>query len=262
MERLSSNRIQKLSFCQAAIAALFSWIDLWHQVRLNRAEQNVTTLGPSIRWLLLLGFGYFVSAFAEVSAQNAPSYSESAQQADSELNRTYQQVMRKLQPKAREQLRSSQRAWLTFVEQNTIALRSACSKLGWTEEECNAEIIEEVETRTGELNGAIGGEYLTSLPKSKIEELLPRLDGELNVVFQRCLHAVPEEQAAQLRQAQRAWIAYRDASRTLGATVVYVILSHRIDRLNSFYAGPTKEVQGYTEEKADPSVPDPFERAR
>jgi len=208
----------------------------------------------------LLGFGYFISAFANASGQTAPSYSEMAQQADNQLNRTYQQVMQKLQPKAREQLRNSQRAWLTFVEQNTNALRSACAKLGWSEDACNKRIVGEAEARSEELYVLTGEMYLSELPKSKIEELLPRLDGELNVVYQRCLHAVPEEQAAQLRQAQRAWVTCRDASRALGTKFVYYMLSHRIDQLNTFYSGPTKQAQVNWKEKADASVPDPFER--
>jgi uncharacterized protein YecT (DUF1311 family) len=244
---------------------------------LNRAEEIVTRLGRSIRWLLVLGLGYFIG---DVFAQNAPSYSESAQQADSELNKTYQQVMKELQPKAREQLRSSQRAWLTFVEQNTIALRSACSELGWTQEECNADIIEEVATRTAELPELLGNDNPVWVPSiksdqgieltsSKLQSLVPSLDAELNVVYQRCLHAVPEEQAAQLRQAQRAWIAYRDATRAQGIKLVYYLLLHRIDHLNSFYSGPSKveareqeESMARWEQKADPSIADPFERAR
>src|SRR5437667_3725305 len=194
-----------------------------------------------------------------------------AQRADSQLNRTYQQVVQKLQPKAREQLRGSERAWLTFVEQNTIALHSACSKLGWTEDECNGEIVGEVETRTEELNTllrndnpvwvpSIKSDQAIELTNSKLQSLIPSLDAELNVVYQRCFNAVPEEQAAQLRQAQRAWAAYRDASRAQGLKLVYYLLSHRIHQLNTFYSGPTKEAQVNWEEKADASVPDPFER--
>jgi uncharacterized protein YecT (DUF1311 family) len=220
----------------------------------------VTAPGSFSRSFFLLGFGYFISAFANASGQTTPSYSEMAQQADSQLNRTYQQVMQKLQPKARDQLRNSQRAWLGFVEQNTIALRSACAKLGWTEDDCNERIVGEVESRTAWLNGLVEPEDMSNLPKAKIEELLPRLDAELNVVYQRCLHAVPEEQATQLRQAQRAWLTCRDASRALGTKLVYYMLSHRIDQLNTFYLGPTKEAQVNWEEKADASVPDPFER--
>jgi len=63
-----------------------------------------------------------------------------------------------------------------------------------------------------------------------------------------------------LRQAQRAWIAYREATRAQGLKLVYYLLSHRIHKLNTFYSGPTKEAQVNWEEKADASVPDPFER--
>jgi uncharacterized protein YecT (DUF1311 family) len=220
----------------------------------------VTPLGSSVCSFFLLGFAYFISAFQDVSGQTAPSYSEMAERADNQLNRTYQQVMQKLQPKAREQLRNSQRAWLAFVEQNTIALRSATMKLGWTEDDCNQRIVGEVESRTAALNGLVEPDDLSKLPKSRIEELLPHLDAELNVVYRRCLHAVPEEQAAQLRQAQRAWVTCRDASRALETRFVYYMLSHRIDELNTFYSGPTKEAQVNWEEKADASVPDPFER--
>ena len=60
--------------------------------------------------------------FPVVRGQRTPSLSVEAQQADKALNQNYQQLIQKLPPPAREQLRKAQRAWLLLTELDKVAM--------------------------------------------------------------------------------------------------------------------------------------------
>src|SRR5438477_5104722 len=212
---------------------------------------------------LSLSLGCAFSALFAVSAQTERWSSAAAQEADQALNKTYQQVMQKLAPKSRTQLRNAQRAWLVFVERDSAAVRAAAAKLGKTNEDCENFEVDGFEVRTGELSSLLDSEpvyrsvtrwdektnYEREMSKSELEALLPRLDGELNVIYQRCLHLLSEEEAARLRDAQRAWLAFRDASKPFGVNMVYYTTSHRIHQLSEFYVGRGLEPSYYNEGK-------------
>jgi uncharacterized protein YecT (DUF1311 family) len=218
--------------------------------------------------------GCAVSPLSQTSAQDDLVNSEAVREADKELNKTYQQVMAKLPPISRQVLRNSQRAWLLFEKYNFIAVRSAAAKLGYTHEEAEHFEEAEFESRIEELDSLISGSEVrdwrpnyksdgVELTKPKLQTLLPKMDGELNVVYQRCLNSLPGDQASRLRDAEQAWVAFRDVSHNLGIGNLYDIISSRTHWLNEFYSGAASEKTGeFTEEKADQSVPDPFERAR
>ena len=89
-------------------------------------------------------------------------------------------------------------------------------------------------------------------------------DEELNVVYRRCIETLTPAEVSKLREAQRAWVAFRDASQPLGMEACRQITAHRTTQLNDFYIrGGTSAVQAATiPEKPDPTVPDPFERAK
>ncbi len=57
----------------------------------------------------------------------------------------------------------------------------------------------------------------SSLRASAEGDDLRAADAELNEAYQTALGAVPSENKAKLREAQRAWIAYRDAEVSLYA---------------------------------------------
>jgi uncharacterized protein YecT (DUF1311 family) len=198
--------------------------------------------------------------FPAVLGQRTPSFSAEAQQADKDLNGSYQQLLHKLPPNAREQLRKAQRAWLSFAELNKAAMSAAAQKHGALHSEFQRAEIDQVQTRTGELSAMLYHE--DSGPD--LAGRLRRVDEELNVVYRRCIGTLTPAEVSKLREAQRAWVAFRDASQPFGMEACLQITGHRTTQLNDFYIrGGTSAVQANAaQEKPDPTVPDPFERAK
>jgi uncharacterized protein YecT (DUF1311 family) len=225
-------------------------------VPLGRQDFTIVRATP-----IVLGFVIALMQGSLVAQQRRAALSQT-QQADAELNRTYQQVMKTLSPPAKEQLRKAERAWLDFVVRNRAAFQATASRLGFSASQCEGFEAGEFFDRDRELSA------MSSSDQSANEEASPHLartDEELNVVYQRCLTSVSGADAERLRDAQRAWIAFRDANRSFGAHVLLIITSKRIEQLNDFYIGTPPTAQPPSEpklEKPDPSVPDPFERAR
>ena len=219
---------------------------------------------PQVRLAIVI---FWVAFFANLSAENEHANSSEAREADQELNRNYQQAMRALSGKSQEELRKAQRAWLVFVERNSVAIRAAARKQGLSLKRCDELELEQVRDRAHDLSTLAD-------PRTRAHEaaddtnytaLMAPKDTELNTVYQRCLHSLAPEEAAKLREAQRAWIASRDASRYRGVRFLYALTADRAEQLNNFYIATENlsqpEEAEPEQEKADPTVPDPFERA-
>ena len=88
-----------------------------------------------------------------------------------------------------------------------------------------------------------------------------RVDADLNVVYQRCLALLSPAGQAALRDAQRAWIGYRDANGAFGLEFLAGLTVRRADQLTEFYVESTATL-AKGPPKSEPSPPDPFERAR
>lgn len=198
-----------------------------------------------------------------IAAEQTPAVASETEQADMELNQTYQQLMQMLPGPAREQLRGSERAWLTFTELNKDAFQTTAGRLGLSPAELKRIEVAHVMLRVGELGEMLRGG--TSGTRSEGE------DRRLNIVYQQCIAVLTAAEAMKLRKAQRAWISFREACRPLGAGVWSRVTSDRTDQLNNFYlrsngssfqAGPSKAAKPESEDESDPSIPDPFEKAR
>jgi uncharacterized protein YecT (DUF1311 family) len=219
--------------------------------------------------LLVLSFvGVFVAR--PLAALPPPLSSASRkQQTDAQLNGTYQQLMKTLPSAAREQLRKAERAWLEFAVRNQAALQAAAPRVGVSasryEDFDEAELMNRAYQLSTISMGAQSGEEQSSSG-------LARTDAELNVVYQRSLGTVSGDDAQKLRDAQKAWIAFRDQNRVFGRYLVFLITSDRITQLNNFYikageesslpAMPQPAPIAEAKAKADSTTPDPFERAR
>jgi uncharacterized protein YecT (DUF1311 family) len=181
-----------------------------------------------------------------------------AREADQELNTSYKAAMQELPPATKEKLRIAQRAWLAFVEKNSAAMRLAARALGISAARCEEIEVTEVEKRTVD--------FYNSKESNEPEEIkghYQRVDAGLNNVYERCLTTLSPEAKAALREAQRAWITYRDANRPFGLEFVSGLTVRRSDQLSAFYVELTSPpVSVKRPEKAQPSPPDPFERAR
>jgi uncharacterized protein YecT (DUF1311 family) len=183
---------------------------------------------------------------------------QTPREADQELNASYQAAIRTLTPAAREKLRKAQRAWLAFVEKNTAAIRIAAPPLGISPSRCEGVEVREVINRSMDFassSEAGGGEQLKAH--------LQRVDADLNAVYERCLALLSPEAKAALREAQRAWIEYRNANSAFGVGFVAGLTVRRADQLTQFYVeSTTASTIAKGPPKTEPPPPDPFERAR
>jgi uncharacterized protein YecT (DUF1311 family) len=181
-----------------------------------------------------------------------------AREADQSLNTSYKAAMQELPPATKEKLRIAQRAWLAFVEKNSAAMRLAARALGISAAQCEELEITEVEKRTVD--------FYNSRESNEPEESkghYQRVDAGLNNVYERCLTTLSPEAKAALREAQRAWITFRDANRPFGIEFLAGLTVRRSDQLSAFYVElTTKPVTVKPPEKAQPGPPDPFARAR
>jgi uncharacterized protein YecT (DUF1311 family) len=178
--------------------------------------------------------------------------------ADQELNSNYQQAMRTLPGRQREQLRKAQRAWLVFLDRNSDAIRAAATSLGIPVSSCDQLDIAEI----GERSEDFARVQTMTGSQSDASMQLQRTDEELNVIYQKCIAKLAAGDVARLRVAQRAWITFRDASRYAGPEFCALITFRRTKQLNDFYISGGYVARPPGQEKPDRTIPDPFERAR
>lgn len=181
------------------------------------------------------------------------SQAETARDADVELNRTYQLVLRTLSPNAREKLRHAQRAWLTFTSLNDGALAFAGQRLGLGPDEIEANKARHLRLRNSELKQMLPGQDAVAAGTTG----LPDEDSQLNRIYRQCIEGLTPDELEKLRAAQRAWVIFRDASLPFGAVVCASITRDRTEQLRQLYLE-----QANANPTPNPNVPDPFESAR
>jgi uncharacterized protein YecT (DUF1311 family) len=206
--------------------------------------------------LIALSFPTLVST----QAQNRPDL----EQADAQLNQIYQQLLASLPSHQREQLRVAQRAWVAFVDKSELSVattaptRPGQGRLAQTRARTTQ--LRQMFTRNAPANSAA------------LAASLRAADVELNTVYQQCLGTMSAAEANPMREAQRTWIIFRDANRVGGPGVILTITNDRTRELQEYYLGratsnvassqPVATSQASPARSLDPSIPDPFERAR
>ena len=182
---------------------------------------------------------------------------QTPREADQDLNASYKAAMQELAPAAREKLKIAQRAWLAFVEKNSAAMRAAARGLGVSSKRCEELEVKEVENRAMDFNYSE-----ESNAPEEIKGHFQRVDADLNAVYERCLATLSPEGKEALREAQRAWVAYRDANRPFGTEFLAGLTVRRADQLSDFYIESTTAPLNPSRPKAEASPPNPFERAK
>ena len=190
-----------------------------------------------------------------ISLTSAPA--QSPREADQDLNASYKAAMQGLAPAEREKLKIAQRAWLVFVEKNSAAIRLAARGLGVSSKRCEDLEVKEVENRSMDFSYS-----KEANPPEEIKGHYQRVDADLNAVYGRCLATLSSEAQAALREAQRAWVTYRDANRVFGIEFLAGLTVRRADQLSDFYIESTTASPNVSRPKAEASPPNPFERAR
>jgi uncharacterized protein YecT (DUF1311 family) len=218
--------------------------------------------GPLLLWLLIAASVVLNSVIAE--DQNIE-----LKQTDSELNVLYQQLMNSLSAGSRERLRMDERAWILFGGKNEVALRATSDKRGLSPSELAQLRIAETRARCDQLRRMLSAD---ASDKAGVREV-QSADTELNNVYKQAIALLSPAEETGLREAQRAWLDFYNASRSAGSDVALMIISHRTEQLRAFYLKESTPLNASslnaenlepsdTEEKVDPTIPDPFARAR
>lgn len=224
---------------------------------------SAQTTGWKIAWLLVLVVPCAFSERGECAGEE--TIRQEIRNADAELNANYQVLLHALPERKGEQLRLAERAWLAFIAKNDEAI----SALSRQRSESAAAVLQlrlaEIRYRTEELRAMEGRQPTSSGPVPAGPQ---QLDEELNQIYQKCLPGLSATDERRLRDAQRAWIDFRDRQGRADSTKRYqsaatstcLVMIHRIALLKAIYLGAA-----VAEEKADladPSIPDPFATAR
>lgn len=223
--------------------------------------------GISVSWLLIASSIVLNSVFAE-------NPNIKLKQADAELNVLYQQLINSLSASNRERLRTAERAWILFGEKNDVALRAAYEKRGLSLSELTQSRITETRARCDQLRRMLSAGSASE--RADLKEV-QSADTELNNVYKQALAALSSAEEARLREAQRAWLDFYNTSRPTSSDIALMIILQRTDQLREFVVisyleeDPSLNTSSRnsenlepsdTEEKVDPTIPDPFERAR
>jgi uncharacterized protein YecT (DUF1311 family) len=189
--------------------------------------------------------------------------------ADANLNKTYQRVVAALSPSARESLRRAQRAWIAFVEKDLEAV----SPFTVRDERLRMR-LEETKARQKQLEAIL--QPSPPADPASLRSQLKTADRELNELYRTAL-ALHKDDAELVREAQRAWVTYREENarvlKGLEAMADYSLTSQRVAQLRTFYAHQSEPVAEGDEQQPQLSetiealppgrkIPNPFDRAK
>jgi uncharacterized protein YecT (DUF1311 family) len=196
------------------------------------------------------------------------------QSADLELNADYQAVLRTLSKGGTERLRIAERAWLTFIVKNEEAVAEAAPARRFASALVLQSRLIEIRQRCEELRAMLG-QQPASLAAVSLSGA--QADADLNKVYQECVRTRSPGIERHLREAQRAWVDFRDkhvAANSGGTTAppAFSLLTiHRAISLRTIYLNaptgpdlsrPTDVAGDKKHDAGDPSIPDPFATAR
>jgi uncharacterized protein YecT (DUF1311 family) len=219
--------------------------------------------GISVSWLIISGSMILTGLYGE-------NQNTELKQADAELNLLYQQLMNSLSAGNREHLRTAERAWILFGEKNEVAFRVISEKRALSSSQLVQSRIAEKRARCDQLRRMLSSDG--SSANASVKEV-QAADAELNSAYKQALEGLSSTEEVRLREAQRAWLDFYNASRSAGSNIALMIISHRTEQLREFYLNEGAPLNAAssdaespepsnTEEKVDPTIPDPFERAR
>ncbi len=135
------------------------------------------------------------------------AFQQQLQQSGKDLTAAYQGCLAKFPPNAQEQLRIAQRAWIVFDNKQEAASAAVGQRKGLTEEDLDRIALPETTTRTEMLRNYFN---LPNLDLATLRQQAARADQELTVAYKQCLPGLAPDEEKKFREAERAWIEYRD----------------------------------------------------
>lgn len=226
---------------------------------------------------LRLALTTLVASLQPARAQSEAGLEREIRVVDQGLNADYQRLLGILSKAQGQQLRVAERAWLTFITRNEEAVTEIARNRPDGRALILAARLTDIRQRWEELRVMLG-DFPVSL--ATVSFSAGQADGELNRTYQQCLQSLPAGNERRLREAQRAWIDFRDqqARVTPGRSSVpssLLLTVHRIASLKTIYLGASTEPalskrSEIAEERPrsapastpNASIPDPFATAR
>ena len=156
--------------------------------------------------LLCLSFALFSSACFSREPQENPS--DPVTKAGSELTAAYQQALARFAVPKKEVLRRAERAWIIFSDKHEALLGALRRENLLTQDAVYNAEMGEVSARTNHLRAF----YVTGNPMpNTAKSVWEGQDQQLQKVYDECIRRLNGSDQRLLRDAERAWITYRDA---------------------------------------------------
>jgi len=128
-------------------------------------------------------------------------------QADASLNTEYQRALARYPYSSQETLRKAERAWIDFSNKNEALLNSLRQESLISEDEDDRRQLLEVKNRTMHLMMFF---LKSGIPRYDSNEMLRVQEDRLTASYQKCMAGLGAGDQILLRDAERAWILYRD----------------------------------------------------
>ena len=149
-------------------------------------------------------------------AQQASS-SESFSQADSELTSDYKIALRRFTPANQEALRRAERAWIEFTNKQYALFHALKRENILTQDAVDKAAFTEICSRRDHLlTFFVTGNPILSVPLTEWQSR----DRELTSAYGDCMSRLSGSNQLLLKEAERAWITYRDAD-AISSAVAY-----------------------------------------
>lgn len=153
-------------------------------------------------WFFLIVLVIFGRCAFAQSSSNDPFT-----QADENINRIYKQALARFAPQNKEILRKAERAWIDFSNKQEALLNALNRENLLSQEAVDKATISEVEARTNHIEAFFCRQNVLTSPPTALQEQ----DQYLGKTYTECMNRLSNNAQRLLKEAERAWIAYRDA---------------------------------------------------
>lgn len=179
-----------------------------------------------------------------------------AERDDAEINAAYQGCLRHFTGEYKKQLRVAQRAWIAFSNEQEAADELTGKNRGLAQDVMDEEALKEVRARTNQLRAFF---ILPHQDLDACRKALEEADADLTDAYRQSLASLSPEEQNKLREAERAWIEYRDQnsrahagdpSQRAPVWASTIVTRRRADQLRSFYGN----LSASAEQSATPNL--------
>jgi len=183
--------------------------------------------GIRVGWIfacsILAGFGIAKGEFRALSPEDMVRYQERLNNTDAALNKSYQVLMGRFNEQGQALVRGMQRAWVDFKSKD-FDIFSQLAIPAKAQERMFAYKISETAEQSTSLNALLEPRRQDFVEASYPGAPAPIKDARqadqiLNSVYRDCLNLLPAENLKPFKDAQAAWIQFRDQYASLYSAI-------------------------------------------